>query len=104
MPESMQVRQWSLGSPWIDRPVELGQLKPAAAVRRVHGDHVRVYAIESDDPVHPPALDPHRTACLEAEVDEEFRDEVKIVDDDTGMIESPHTRHSTFSFHFSRYP
>src|SRR5919106_6817810 len=73
--------------------VELRQLEPAVTVGRPHECDLDSNLIESDDAVHPVALDGCRaTVQLHAELDEEGDSSFEVVDDDTDMVH-PLDRH-----------
>src|ERR671918_1670262 len=67
--------------------VELRQLEPAVTVGRPHECDLDSNLIESDDAVHPVALDGCRaTVQLHAELDEEGDSSFEVVHDDTDMV------------------
>lgn len=68
--------------------MELDEFELAAAVRRPHHHDLRSDAVEPDDLVHLLALDQPAALALESQIEEERRRSVKVIDNNTHMIEA----------------
>src|SRR3954447_1781077 len=70
----------------MGRRVELHQLEPAVAVRRLHHRDVRLYALEPNDAVHPATLDRGLALRLESEVGKELDRGCQVVDHHADVV------------------